>query len=159
MTIRAASVRDLDAIVRLWEMLMASHRALNATLYETKPTASATWRAFARRHLDKRGTVFLVATDGPDVQGDVVGYLLGAVGQRAPIYTIGEIGMIYDLVVAPGKRRRGTGEALFLTAADWFRGRGVRHLQVHFDARNPSSSRFWPKMGFDTLLDEAYLIL
>jgi len=159
MTIRKASVQDLDAVVRLWEVLMASHLTLNPTLYEIKPNASATWRAFARRQLDRRDAVFLVATAGPDRRGDVVGYLLGAVGQRAPIYSVREIGMIYDLVVAPDNRRRGTGEALFLTAADWFRGRGVRHVQTNFDAHNPSSSRFWPKMGFETLLDEAYLNL
>ncbi len=153
MIVRPAKPTDLDYIVALWGILMQSHRELDPVLYETKENAFDTFRAFARRQMGRRECIFLVAEDG----GGAVAYLLGAIGQRSPVYSVHHIGMIYDLVVSPNYRRRGIGEKLVSTAQEWFLDRGVRHLQVNFDPRNDSSSNFWPKMGFETLLSEAYL--
>jgi GNAT superfamily N-acetyltransferase len=146
----------LDHIVALWGILMEAHRELDPVLYDTKPNAHDTWRAFARRQMGRRDALFLVASDDRPGVG-VVGYLLGTIGQRAPVYSVHHIGMIYDVVVSPADRRNGIGEQLVNSAKDWFLDRGVRHLQVNFDPRNPSSSGFWPKMGFETLMAEAYL--
>lgn len=150
--IRRASVDDLPAIVARWDELMAAHASLDATLYATADHAPGTYRAFVRRHMGKPGSLVLVA----EVAGEVRGYLLGGAGRRSPIYTVGDVGMIFDLAVAPASRRQGLGRALVDAALAWFDARGLEHVQVNFSMANPSASRFWPALGFEPFLCEAY---
>lgn len=155
-TIRPAHRADIPAIVTTWRTLMATHQAIDPVLYQTEPHADATYRAFLRRHLDKSGSVVLVAiTD----RGAVAGYLTGGTGQRAPMFTVREVGMVFDLVVEPAWRRQGIGRALVEHALSHFRRRGLSHVQVNFDPGNDEASRFWPAQGFRTLLCEAYRAL
>ena len=151
-TIRLATTRDLDAIVARWHDLMDAHRALDTALYATATHAPGTYRAFVRRHLSKSSSVVLVA----ERDGSILGYMLGGKGQRSPIYAIGEVGMIFDLVVQPDLRRAGIGRALVDAAMTWFDDRGLSHVQVNFSTLNPSAAEFWPAMGFAPFLCEAY---
>lgn len=151
-TIRSATTRDLDAIVARWHDLMDAHRALDEALYATAPHAPGTYRAFVRRHLSKRSSIVLVAERG----ASVLGYLLGGKGQRSPIYAVGQVGMIFDLVVQPQLRRAGLGRALVDAAIAWFDQRGLEYVQVNFSTLNPSAAEFWPAMGFAPFLCEAY---
>lgn len=151
-TIRLATTRDLDAIVARWHDLMDAHRALEETLYATATHAPGTYRAFVRRHMSKSASVVLVA----EHRDAILGYMLGGKGQRSPIYAVGEVGMIFDLVVQPDLRRAGIGRALVDAAMDWFEERGLEHVQVNFSTLNPSAAQFWPAMGFAPFLCEAY---
>lgn len=151
-TIRLATTRDLGAIVTRWHDLMAAHAALDAALYATATHAPGTYRAFVRRHMSKRSSLVLVA----ERNGAIVGYLLGGKGQRNPIYAVGEVGMIFDLVVQPDTRRAGIGRTLVQAALDWFDAHGLSHAQVNFSTLNPSAAEFWPAMGFAPFLCEAY---
>lgn len=152
-TIRRAHPGDIPAILVAWRTLMAAHQAIDPTLYRTAPHAEATYRAFLRRHLDKSGSVVLVALiDGRTLAG----YLTGGTGQRAPMFAVREVGMIFDLAVEPAWRRRGVGRALVDQAVEHFRRKGIGYVQVNFDPGNDSASGFWPAQGFRTLLCEAY---
>ena len=84
--IRRARLIDLDHVVRLWTVLMEHHRSLANRLYEVEPHAPATWRAWARRKMDDADGILLVA----ELDGRIVGYTFGAVGQRA--YSCGAYG-------------------------------------------------------------------
>ena len=86
----------------------------------------------------------------------VVGYLLGSVGQRAPVYTVRTVGMIFDLMVDPTVRGRGIGRSMVNEASHRFAQREIHDLQVNYDPRNEEANRFWAAMGFQTLLHEAY---
>lgn len=152
--VRRAGRADLPLIVERWLELMAAHQAIDPVLYATASHAEGTYRAFVRRHFDKPDSVVLVATDPGDRQ--VLGYLVGGSGQRAPMFRIRQVGMIFDLAVRPDQRRRGVGRALVDVALAHFRQRGMGYAQVNFDPSNPSASGFWPAQGFDVLLCEAY---
>ena len=151
--IREARLIDLDHVVQLWTVLMGHHRALGDRLYEVEPHAPATWRAWARRKMDDADGILLVA----ELDGRIVGYTLGAVGQRAPVYVVRTVGMVFDLSVDPAYRRHGIGQALIRALIAHFGDRGIKDLQVNFDARNPEATGFWEEMGFIPLLNEAYL--
>lgn len=152
--IRRADRHDLPPIVERWTELMATHRAIDPVLYATAEHAEGTYRAFVRRHLDKPESVVAVATGADD--RDVVGYLVGGGGQRAPMFRVRQVGMIFDLAVRPDMRRKGVGRALVDAALVHFRSRGMAYVQVNFDPENPEAAGFWPARGFTVLLAEAY---
>jgi ribosomal protein S18 acetylase RimI-like enzyme len=154
-SVRPARVSDLPAIVELWEALMAAHFELEPELYRTEPHGPDTYRAWVRRHMgDRKGVVF-VAEDA----NVVLGYVLGAVGQRSPVFSVRRVGMIFDLVVRQDQRRRGVGRTLVEASRERFEDFGIRHLQLNFDPRNEAAAGFWEKMGFEILLCEAYIDL
>jgi len=155
--IRRATRTDLPQIVERWVELMAAHQAIDPVLYGTAEHAEGTYRAFVRRHLDKPESVVAVATDAADRQ--ILGYLVGGTGQRAPMFRVRQVGMIFDLAVRPDQQRAGIGRALVDAAMTHFRARRVAWLQVNFDPNNASAATFWPAQGFTTLLCEAYRAL
>ncbi len=150
--IRTARLIDLDPIVKLWRELLGHHQHLEPRLYSTVIHAPASFRAFIRRKMDDHDAFVLVAESSEGV----VGYLLGSVGQRAPVYTVRTVGMIFDLMVAPAVRGRGIGRSLVNEASHRFAQREIHDLQVNYDPRNEEANRFWAAMGFQTLLHEAY---
>ncbi len=152
---RPATAADLGAIVQRWRELMEVHERIDPVLYATEAHASGTYRAFLRRQLDDKRGVLLVA----EADGRIVGYLVGGFGRRAPMFSVREVGMIFDLVVSPTHRRRGLGERLVEVAEAEFRRMGLRYSQVNFAPTNESAAGFWPKQGFSVLLTEAYKAL
>lgn len=131
---------------------MDAHQTLDPDLYRLAHNANATYAAFVRQQrIDGRGLLVVA-----DVGGEVMGYTLGCAGRRSPCYAVRDIGMIFDLVVDPTHRRAGIGHALVEAATTRFRGMGLSRLQVNFSPDNVTASQFWPALGFQTLLHEAY---
>ena len=151
-TIREATNADLSEILARWAELLAAHAELHPRLYATAPHAHGTYHAFLRRKLDEPRQVVLVAC----AERKVVGYAVGGMGQRAAIFRIRDVGMVYDLVVTPRWRRRGVARALADSMLERFRSWGLSHAQVSYSPDNPSASTFWPAIGFAPFLAEAY---
>lgn len=153
-SVRPAHRGDLTGIVERWQELMRAHQAIDPVLYAVAEHAEGTYRGFVRRQFDKPEGVVLVAAHQASEQ--VLGYLVGGGGQRAPMFEVRRVGMIFDLAVRPDLRRSGIGKALVDGAVQHFAGLNMPFVQVNFDPRNPSAAGFWPGRGFTTLLCEAY---
>ena len=153
LTVRRARLIDLDRLVVLWRSLMQHHVSLDSRLFQTEVHAPATYRAWLRRKLDEPDAMILVA----ESDEGIIGFLLARDGQRAPVFTVRDVGMIYDLVVDPKCRRQGAGKALFEAAKAGFKSRGITHISVNYSPMNEHASRFWTAQGFAPLLSEAYL--
>ena len=74
----------------------------------------------------------VVSWDGPGVDG------LAVSADRA---------VLWDLRVAPARRGRGVGRALFRAAAAWARARGARWLTVETQDVNVPACRFYARQG------------
>lgn len=151
-TIRDATRADLDAIVDRWIELMEAHAELHPELYRPAEHGRGTYRSYLRERIGGKRSAVLVA----EVEGEVVGYVLGGAGLRAPFFEVREVGMVYDIAVSPGSRRQGVAQALVDTLLERFRGWGLEHVQVSFSPHNPAASKFWPAQGFEPFLTEAY---
>ncbi len=151
--IRDARLIDLDGLVALWLKLAKHHQALHSELYENEAHSAATYRAWLRRQIESADSMLLVA----EKDDRLVGYLLGRIGQRAPVYAIREVGMIHDLMVSQTVRRQGVAQALLTETKARFRRRGIFHLNVTYSPNNPEARGFWESQGFEPLLYEAYL--
>lgn len=147
--IRPVEPRDEAAIARLWTMLTEQHIALDPRLPGATDGAAA---RYARRLVERRSdpaTMALVA----EVEGEVVGYVLGAVIDLHPdLFQHVDAGFVADIFVDPAYRRRGLGRELIATLNEWFRRQGVRQVEWQVAARNPEGIRFWEAIGGEPLM-------
>jgi GNAT superfamily N-acetyltransferase len=115
--------------------------------------------------LDRFNREFNTATPGPLVlaarlerlflRGDVIALLAGtpAVGValltlRPNVWYDGPVGLLDELYVVPGQRRRGIGSALLLTAEGLCRQRGGELLEINVDGEDSDARRFYERHGY-----------
>ncbi len=151
-TIRDGRRADLDQIVERWVELMAAHAELHPELYRPASHGRGTYRTYLRERIDGPQSAVVVA----EADGQIVGYVVGGAGLRAPFFEVREVGMVYDLGVTPLWRRRGVARALVCALLDKFRAWELPHAQVSYSPDNPMAAAFWPEQGFAPFLMEAY---
>lgn len=142
--IRPAVASDSVAIGKLWEKLVAYHRAIDDDLPQaTLQGASLYARSLRDRLEDSHTRVFVAEEDGR-----VVGYVLGVVVDLLPEMFEQEAGgFLADIYVEEGYRGRGIGRALVEALVGWFRDRGLEHFEWHVAASNESGLAFWERIG------------
>jgi GNAT superfamily N-acetyltransferase len=93
------------------------------------------------------GDTALVAVDGQDL----VGFVLGFVAPTAP-----PIAYIHLVGVRPDFQRKGLGQLLYERFAATCRARGVRQIKAITTAANEGSRKFHLALGFEERLDADY---
>jgi GNAT superfamily N-acetyltransferase len=142
-TIRRATAKDVRSLAGLWREMMEFHRTIHPA-FQFGPEAQ---KSIERHLLDTirstGGRIFVA-----DADGEIVGYTLGEIQDRKPIYPAGRYGFVSDLVVTEAWRRRGVGRLLVTTILDWFHQYGVTAIELFVLESNPVSTAFWESMGF-----------
>jgi GNAT superfamily N-acetyltransferase len=152
--IRKATRRDLDAIVALARELMDFHKGLDP-FFTRSADFDALFGRFALRNIRSTAACVLVAM----VDGQIVGYCQSMRDRHPPSILEPEYGLILDFCVAPGYRRTGVGQQMFMAMREWFRKKGIRRIEVRHSTFNEVAARFWPKMGFTPYLRTLFLDL
>jgi ribosomal protein S18 acetylase RimI-like enzyme len=149
--VRQATVRDIDAIARLWEALVKHHQTLDAELPGATPQGALRYgRRIIDRLDDPTARVLVAEAPSPDGTGraQVVGYVLGLVVDLVPeMFAQEPGGFLADIFVAPDYRRQGVGRSLVDALIEWFRDEGLHYFEWHVAARNPEAVAFWRAMG------------
>ena len=146
-TIREAGRRDVPAVAALWQEMMDYHSRFDAR-FRFAPTA----RRDVERHIletlrSRSARVFVAEADGR-----VIGYILGEIHARRPIYPVGTYGFIADISVTESHRRSGVGRALVETMLAWFTREKATAVELFVADANPTSMAFWRAMGFGEYL-------
>jgi ribosomal protein S18 acetylase RimI-like enzyme len=145
--LRPARRSDVRTIVALWHEMMAFHHERDPR-FRFGPTVQRDLEQHLYSTLRSREAVLLVAV----AEAQVVGYLLGELHRRRPIYPVGAYGFISDLCVTERWRRRGIGSALVERALAWFQEKGVTAVELLVADRNPAALDFWRRMGWTDYL-------
>lgn len=82
-----------------------------------------------------------------ELDGQVVGFCLGYVAERPPIYKSKRIGMIGNIAVKKGYKRLGIGHRLFDEIKVWFKTQDIELIETEVAISNPQSMGFWKKVG------------
>jgi len=151
-TIRPATTRDIEAIGDLWVELMSFHAKLDAR-FSVPVTGRANYIRHVQNALRDDNFRVLVAVE----ERNVLGYVLGYIGHNPPIFPNPTFGFIADLCITNRSRRRGAGEMLAKAICQWFRGKGLRNVQLNVAHENPISQAFWRKIGCTDYLDHMWL--
>lgn len=142
--IRTATEADAEDIGQLWEKLVSYHHALDNQL----PTAtgeggSVYARRIANRIEDTHTRALVAAHDG-----QVIGFALGVIVDMMPEMFEQEIGgFLADIYVEDDYRRLGVGRRLVHEMGQWFRSRGIQHMEWYVAARNRDGRTFWESLG------------
>ncbi len=96
-------------------------------------------REFVEGH---RGERFIAE----DEAGRPVGYII--LGAITPIFSPHPVGFVYDVWVAPERRRGGAGRFLLAEAERWARAKGYRKLKLEVGDGNAPARALYGSAGF-----------
>ena len=142
--IRPVAPGDQAVIAQMWQALSDDHVHLDSRFPATVPGAA---ERYAERMIEVRedeDTRAFVA----EVEGQVVGYVLGATIDLSPdLFEHEDIGFIADIYVEPTHRRQGVARRLFDAMCEWFEMRHVRHIEWQVAVANQEARHFWTAVG------------
>ncbi|MFZ5918295.1 MAG: GNAT family N-acetyltransferase [Chloroflexota bacterium] len=108
MKIRRAETDDVPAILPLWQTMMDVHAALDPR-FRPAPDGAGYWADALRGWLADEKCCVLVADDGAQLAGYIVGWL----HQPPPVFAPDVYGLVSDICVAADCRQQGLGRRLF----------------------------------------------
>jgi ribosomal protein S18 acetylase RimI-like enzyme len=146
LTIRAATLDDLDVVVELRVALLRAH-ASNALYGRIRPDVEERASRLFARQLESRDEVLFLAERG----GRVIGCLrcLRAVG--SPLLFPAEYAYVSSVFVRPEARRGGVLRALMAEAEGWCAARGLSEMRLHSASDNEVACATWQALGFDVV--------
>jgi len=147
--IRLAQASDVERIGLLWSEMIALHAELDARAF--RPAAGGA-ELYARSILDRlddpQARVLVV-----ELEGDVVGYVSGIIADiTTEMFMPLRCGLLADIYLQAGYRRRGIGRQLVERLAIWFRAQGVGHFEWQVSASNRPALAFWQSLGGKTTM-------
>ncbi|MBI4176276.1 MAG: GNAT family N-acetyltransferase [Candidatus Aenigmarchaeota archaeon] len=144
--IRKAKAKDIPAVVELAMDLVRYHK-FDSYLDPSKNVRSA-YAKYFRQSIRSRKKLLLVA----ETDGRIMGFVLGEILKMPPIFKIRTAGYVRDMLVAERFRRRGVGKLLLKSLFKWFKGKGIKHVELHVHIMNDIGKKAWETYGFRTFL-------
>jgi len=140
--VRAGSADDLKALDPLWRRFYEDQREQGMRSVVPN-TGFAEWLAAMRPGLG-RFAYLVVAEES----GRLVGFVAGRV-RAMPRHLGGEAaGWITEVWVEPSHRSRGVAAAMVGVSVDWFRGQGIRRIELQIVVGNDAARRLYARLGF-----------
>jgi GNAT superfamily N-acetyltransferase len=152
--IRQARAKDADAILLLWQEMMAFHAA-RESFFTISPQGPGNFLKWIRERIRKAGTRVVVAEAG----GRLTGYCLAVLTCYPPVFLQADYCEIYDLAVSDTFRRSGVGRALFQDVKTWSAGKGITRIEARVALANELSTPFWRAMGLRPYMESLYIDL
>ncbi|HEX5634552.1 MAG TPA: GNAT family N-acetyltransferase [Gemmatimonadales bacterium] len=143
--IRPAVPGDAAALGRLGALLVQAHHDFDPRRFMA-PTAETPhgYGAWLMSQLRQPRVVVLVAESA----GEVVGYAYAGVEGTDWMALRGPAGVLYDVVVDPAHRGRGTGRALVEAAVRALEAFGAPRIVLSTAERNEAAQRLFASAGF-----------
>jgi GNAT superfamily N-acetyltransferase len=149
-SVRSASSRDLDALLRLEQAIVAAERPFDPTL-----------RASDVRYYDIAG--LLAEHDArmvvAEAAGEVIGCGFARIQPAKPYLKHREHAYLGLMYVAPGYRGTGINQQIVDALKNWCRQRRITELRLDVYSANTAAVRAYEKAGFSKHLVEMRLAL
>jgi GNAT superfamily N-acetyltransferase len=149
--VRAARVRDLDAVVALRLALLREHP--DHPIYgRLRTEIDRRARDLFASQLRATSETILLA----ELDASVVGILRCVESLGSPLLEPTRYAYVSSVYVRPEARRRGVLRALLTEAERWCRGRDLHEMRLHNVAGSPDAERAWDALGF-TIVEQVRL--
>lgn len=144
-TIRRATATDVRTMGRLGAILVRTHHDFDAERFiAATPQTEHGYGSYLGSQLKNPDIVILVAVH----DGEVVGYTFAGVEGYDYMELRGPAGVLYDIVVDPAHRGRGTGQALLDATLLELQARGAPRVVLSTAERNEPAQRLFARAGF-----------
>ncbi|MDD5181782.1 MAG: GNAT family N-acetyltransferase [Candidatus Nanoarchaeia archaeon] len=140
--IRKATVKELEVIQKLNLMLFEKeHKEYDSTLNLEWTFGNEGKKYFSG--IIKKGFSAVA-----EVEGQVVGYIVGQKSKNYPYRTTTDIAELSNMLVMDKYRGHGIGRKLVEAFMAWCKEKGYKHIKVEASAQNLGAIDFYRKLGF-----------
>lgn len=124
-----------------------ARRSWDSLFFEPADDAEEQFSSYISRRVDDGDFYLFVA----EVGGQRVGYCMGWIETRPPIYKHRKVAYFSNRYVSDEHRGMGIGDSLHMSSLEWAQQRAVDFIQVHPDVRNVRVIQSHEKEGFQQL--------
>ncbi len=149
--IRPAKIKDAPQIADLCMEMLRCHEPYSE-LQGVRKDARKRCEDYFRKVPRISKKKIYVAED----EGKLIGYCLGEIRRRPPIYTLREMAFVSDLAVTLRYQRKGLGEELMEKMFEWFKEKGLTYVDLHVAAQNEPAIAFYKKHMFQDTWRQMY---
>jgi len=143
--VRNARSDDAPALGRLGKLLVALHHAFDPDRFIAPgPETERGYGSFLVSQLERQEVILLVAEGG----GAVLGYAYAGLEGADWMALRGPAGVIYDLIVEPGRRHEGIGGMLLQATLEGLAVRGAPRVVLSTATPNEVAQRLFATAGF-----------
>ena len=143
--IRPAVHKDVPELGRLGALLVSLHHDFDPDRFiGGTPNAELAYASFLDSQLKRPEIVVLVAEE----TGKVVGHVYAGIESNDDMALRGPAGVLYDLVVEPGRRREGFGRLLLDAIMGALTVRGAPRVVLSTAERNDAAQHLFAGAGF-----------
>jgi len=143
MRIIKAEESHIPQVIEIWKELVDLHADI-LPFYTRREEGPGNFEKYARLSIQADKSLMLVAVE----DDRVVAYSISNVAKHPPVYLTEVYGLISDMAVRSGYRRKGIGEAMLREIEEWFASRDIHRIELHATPGNTSGYSFWKKHGF-----------
>jgi len=136
-------LKDIDALMNIWKILMDEHKQIESKLYELSNGAEEKQREFFTNSVNSQEKFLYGAFE----DSKLIGYAFGWIDTRPPVLKMQQIGNLSDIIINPNYRGNGAGKELVNAFVKWCKNQNIKKIQLHvlFDK---DSVGFYEKYGF-----------
>jgi len=146
MKIRKAKAEEVGQIADLQRELMLHEKKIESTyFYNISKDARERFIEFAKKKIENRNSKLFVAI----IDGKIVGYILGWIKERPPVFKLKKVGYISDCFVIEKFRGEGIGEKLAQRMLAWFKIKKLNYAELVVTSRNKLGFTVWKNLGFE----------
>jgi len=149
-TYRKATLKDLDALMDLWDGLMEYHLDFFPEIYQFRKGHEKKQQKWFSKNIRSKNSFVMLA----EVGDTAVGFVMLFVEKFMPsIYIWKKSAVLSDLFVCEGYRGTGVAKKLYKSARAFAKRKGADFLQLRADSKNLRANKFYDKMGtFDYMI-------
>jgi ribosomal protein S18 acetylase RimI-like enzyme len=148
LVIRNGRLKDAAKTLPVWDEFMDYHKKISTMDFEMTNKAEEMWVKYFERHVRSRIRKAIVA----EQDGEIVGFLLGEIQKRPPIFTTSRQGYVDSIGVRENKRNLGIGALMLNSFAEWARGKGTPYMLLNVAVENDIARGLYEKQGFKTIM-------
>lgn len=154
MLIRKAKLKDVPKVTEYAIGLLKYHNDLDSYFAPAKD-----FKEEYRKHIKKcvysKNRLLLVAEE----DNEIVGYAMGELGSRPPIFKIRKFGFVSDVFVYEKFRKSGIAKLFLKELFKWFKFKKLQHIELTVHAKNEIGAKAWAKHGFEDYMRKQRLLI
>lgn len=144
MVIRKAKLRDVKQVTEYGVSLLKLHHEFDPYFAPAKNVYEV-YRKFFKGCIYSKNRRLLVAVE----KGEIVGYAIGELSSRPPVFKIRKIGFVSDIFVEKKFRKLGIAKQFLRELKIWFKSKKLKHIELTVHVKNEVGKKAWAKYGLE----------